>query len=79
MPACQGFTWDALGRRIEQVNDVLAGTTRYYYDGVNEIVEDNQSGTRRRYYVHGASYIDERLMMYRDSDTHCRRLKSYSR
>jgi len=31
------FTWDALGRRIEFVNDVLAGTptTRYYYDGVN--------------------------------------------
>jgi len=63
------FTWDALGRRIEHVNDVLAGTTRYYYDGVNEIVEDNGSGTRRRYYVHGVSYIDERLMMYRDSDS----------
>ncbi len=44
-----------------------AGTTRYYYDGVNEIVEDNQSGTRQRYYVHGVSYIDERLMMYSDS------------
>jgi len=45
--ACQGFTYDALGRRIEvtcslcraavsRVNDTLSQTVHYYYDGVNE-------------------------------------------
>jgi len=57
------FTYDALGRRIEHVNDVLGTTTRYYYDGVNEIVETGGSGNDLRYYVHGISYVDERLMM----------------
>ncbi len=47
---------------------MLGTTTRYYYDGVNELVEDDQSAARQRYYVHGISYIDERLMMY-DDDT----------
>lgn len=63
------FTWDALGRRVETINDKLGTTTRYYYDGVNEIVEDNQSAARQRYYVHGVSYVDERLMMYNDGDS----------
>jgi len=57
------FTYDALGRRIEHVNDVLGSTTRYYYDGVNEIVETDGGGDVLRYYVHGLSYVDERLMM----------------
>jgi YD repeat-containing protein len=63
------FTWDALGRRIEFVNDVLAGTptTRYYYDGVNEVAEYDGSGNRSRTYVHGISYVDERLMMHDDA------------
>ncbi len=63
------FTWDALGRRVETINDKLGTTTRYYYDGDNEVVEDNQSATRQRYYVHGISYVDERLMMYNDGDS----------
>lgn len=63
------FTWDALGRRVETINDKLGTTTRYYYDGVNEIVEDNPSAARQRYYVHGVSYFDERLMMYNDGDS----------
>ena len=29
------FTYHALGRRIEQVNDVTGDTVRYYYDVVN--------------------------------------------
>ena len=57
------ITYDALGRRIEVINDTLSTTTRYYYDGVNEVVEKNQSGTNERWYVHGVSYVDERLMM----------------
>lgn len=63
------FTYDALGRRVEHINDVVGTTTRYYFDGVNELVEDNQSAARQRYYIHGTSYIDERLMMFRDSDS----------
>ena len=61
------FTYDALGRRIEFINDKLATTDRYYYDGVNELVEYDGAGNRSRYYVHGISYIDERLMMYNDT------------
>jgi hypothetical protein len=68
----QGFTWHALGRRIAHVNDVLGITTRYFFDGVNELVEYADNGTgnglRSRYYMHGVSYVDERLMMY-DDDT----------
>jgi YD repeat-containing protein len=66
------FTWDALGRRIAHTNDALGTTTRYFFDGVNELVEYADNGTgngpRSRYYVHGVSYVDERLMMY-DDDT----------
>lgn len=60
------FSWDALGRRVEYADDVVGVTNRFYFDGVNELVEDNPGGTRQRYYVHGVSYIDERLMMYND-------------
>ncbi|MCG8404251.1 MAG: hypothetical protein MI923_03540 [Phycisphaerales bacterium] len=60
------FTYDALGRRIEFANDVTGETIRYYYDGVNEIVEHDTLGNRSRYYIHGISYVDERLMMYDD-------------
>ncbi|MCG8404253.1 MAG: hypothetical protein MI923_03550, partial [Phycisphaerales bacterium] len=59
------YTYDALGRRIEFINDVTGDTVRYYYDGVNEIVEANASGSELRHYVHGISYVDERLMMMR--------------
>ncbi len=49
------FAYDALGRRIEFVNYVPFGgeTTRYYYDGLNEVAEFNDSDYRVRYYVHG--------------------------
>jgi YD repeat-containing protein len=98
-PSRQGFTWDALGRRIAHVNDALGITTRYFFDGVTTLdatgdsVADREVGERRafavvsraselaeyadngtgngsrsRYYVHGVSYVDERLMMY-DDDT----------
>src|SRR5260221_12757130 len=63
------FTYDALGRRIEFINDKTPNTTRYYYDGVNEIVEDNESATRQRYYIHGVSYVDTRLMIYDSAGT----------
>ncbi|MCG8408139.1 MAG: hypothetical protein MI923_23315, partial [Phycisphaerales bacterium] len=59
------YAYDALGRRIEFINDVTGDTVRYYYDGVNEIVETNASGSELRHYVHGISYVDERLMMMR--------------
>ncbi|KKL09866.1 hypothetical protein LCGC14_2561590, partial [marine sediment metagenome] len=37
-----------------------------YYDGVNEIAEYDGAGNRSRTYIHGISYIDERLMMHSD-------------
>jgi len=52
-----------LGRRIEFIDDRLDKTTRYYYDGVNQIAEFDESDEAQRYYVHGTSYVDERLMM----------------
>jgi hypothetical protein len=57
---------DALGRRVEHINDLLDNTTRYYYDGASELAEYDGAGSRSRYYVHGVSYVDERLMMYHD-------------
>ena len=32
-------------------------------------MKDDQSATRQRYYIHGVSYVDERLMMYDSSGT----------
>ena len=60
------FVYDALGRRVQFADDRNASTRRYYYDGPNEIVEYDYDGaeTSRAYYVHGISYVDERLMMY---------------
>ncbi|GAG29904.1 unnamed protein product, partial [marine sediment metagenome] len=34
---------------------------------MNELAEYDGAGNRSRYYVHGISYVDERLMMYSDS------------
>ncbi len=62
------FIYDALGRRIVYDNDVLDETVQYFYDGVNEIADFDDSNTLLRRYVHGISYVDERLMMY-DADT----------
>ncbi|MCG3139034.1 MAG: hypothetical protein HJJLKODD_02911 [Phycisphaerae bacterium] len=56
--------YDALGRRIRTING--ATTTHYYYDGQNVLVEYSWNGsseTLKRYYVHGATYIDERAVM----------------
>ena len=41
---------------------------RYFYDGVNEIVDYDGSGNRSRFYVHGISYFDERLMMHDETN-----------
>ena len=66
------FTYDALGRRIEVINDTLSQTVRYYYDGVNEIVETDESANDLRYgacplcrvavsRVHGRLTLDIRM------------------
>ena len=39
-------------------------TTHYYYDGQNIWAEYDGSGTLLRYYVHGPTYIDERVLMH---------------
>ncbi|NUQ46959.1 MAG: hypothetical protein HUU22_13115, partial [Phycisphaerae bacterium] len=38
------FTYDALARRIEHINDVLGRTTDYYFDGASELAEYRGSG-----------------------------------
>jgi len=52
-----------------RVNDTLGTTTRYWYDGVNEIVESDENDARQRYFVHGVSYVDERLMLFVEGAT----------
>ena len=39
-------------------------TTEYYYDGLNDAYEYDTSAVSQRYYVHGTSYVDERLMLF---------------
>ena len=57
------YTYDALGRRIEFIDDFNTRTTRYYYDGGNEILETTHGDIDLRHYIHGISDVDERLMM----------------
>jgi RHS repeat-associated protein len=63
------YKYDALGRRIEFIDHFGAVTKRYLYDADQVIEEYDGAGTpaRQRYYVWG-NYVDELLMMYRDSD-----------
>jgi len=58
-----------LGRRVRFIDDDRKVTNRYYYDGVNEIADYDGTGAIQRWYLHGVSYVDERLMMYRDDDS----------
>ena len=55
------YTYDALGRRVEQVKD--SQTTRFYYDGENVVAEYDDTDTLQRYYVHGPTYVDEHLLI----------------
>ena len=62
------YSYDALGRRIQKVvtnSGSLDGTTDYYYDGQQDIEEQNGSGTLTQQYVYGAG-IDEVLVMDRN-------------
>jgi YD repeat-containing protein len=66
MPAVL-FEYDALGRRIKKT-DWGTSTVRYYVSsGQNEVAEYNAAGTRLRYYVHGPTYIDERVILHDDA------------
>jgi RHS repeat-associated protein len=60
------FACDALGRRIEKVDQVAGTTTRYYYDDQRVAVQTLVSGgveTDDRYFVFGNT-IDEVLVMH---------------
>lgn len=65
------FDYDALGRRILKI-DYIADSdqeTHYYYNGLRVLSEyDWDSGisteNRLRYFVYGAMYIDEVILMY---------------
>jgi RHS repeat-associated protein len=66
MPAVT-FDYDALGRRVSKI-DWGTSTARYYVSsGQNELAEYDGTGTRLRYYVHGPTYIDERVVMHDDA------------
>lgn len=61
------YVYDALGRRIARIVHVPGGgqeVTHYYYDGQNVILETDGNEDPQRYYVHGPTYIDERLVMH---------------
>jgi RHS repeat-associated protein len=62
------FWYDALGRRILMIDYTRSPlfVRCYVSSGQNEVPEYNQYGTRLRYYVHGPTYIDERVLMHND-------------
>jgi RHS repeat-associated protein len=59
-----------MGRRVEKYDAVGAGTkTRYYYDNQRVLLEQEDTGSGfadKRYYVFG-NYVDEVLLMRKDS------------
>ena len=65
------FTYDALGRRVQQVTD--GGTTRFVYEGGADgsghrvIAEYDAAGTLQRYYVEGPTYVDEHVLLHEAS------------
>jgi RHS repeat-associated protein len=64
------YKYDALGRRIQKtLNDDPAQTTRFFYDGSQEIEEQNGSGVTLGTYVYG-SYIDEVVNMKRGTNSY---------
>jgi len=64
------FEYDALGRRIEKVDAIAGTTTRFYYDDQRVLLESVDTGSGfadAGYYIWG-NYIDEALVMNRNSD-----------
>jgi len=59
------FKWDALGRRVEYVDWVRGKYFRYFYDGVSELSREDTFDNLYQFYVHGLSYIDEHIMLWR--------------
>jgi RHS repeat-associated protein len=50
------FEYNALGQRIKKLDS--SGTTRYLWDGLNILLELDESGTLKRRYTHGYSPIE---------------------
>jgi len=63
------YAYDALGRRIQKIVDDGGAPieTRFFYDGWQEIEEQDDNGATLATYVFGL-YIDEALTMRRDTD-----------
>ncbi|MCG3136945.1 MAG: hypothetical protein HJJLKODD_00783 [Phycisphaerae bacterium] len=61
------FDYDALGRRIRErrynTSGLLLSDIRYYYEGDRVLAEYSASGQRLRYYVNGATYVDEHILI----------------
>ena len=65
------YEYDALGRRIKMVDASNSpyNVVRYYlHSGQNVVAEYNVAATRLRYYVHGPTYIDERVVMHDEAN-----------
>ena len=60
------YAYDALGRRIEFIDEANTVTRQFYHHGQRVIEEYDDSNNRQRYYVWG-NYIDELLVMNDDA------------
>ena len=61
------FEYDALGRRMfmtDWTTYPMVTGRQYIYSGQNVVEEYDEPNHRACYYVHGPSYIDERVLMY---------------
>ena len=60
--------YDAIGRRVLKYDAVAGSTRRFYYDAARCIEEYNSAATpaRQRYFVHGATYVDELAYLNND-------------
>lgn len=60
------LTYDALGRRIQVKKgpNPSPTVTRCYYDGQNVIGEFDETDALQRSFVHGPTYIDERILIH---------------
>lgn len=55
------YAYDVLGRRTTQFKD--GATTYFYYDDTSVAAEYDGADALQRYYVHGATYVDEHVLL----------------
>ncbi len=55
------YTYDSLGRRVTETKD--GQTTHFFYDGQRVFAEYDETETLKRYFIDGATYVDEHVVM----------------